>query len=66
MCAKYGVIRDGRVMVLILVLVEVGLRASQKPHVKCMNGKSLNPCFSGSWSACGKLPDEKGQITFVS
>ena len=36
--------------VLILVLMEYGLRAMRKLHVEA-NKHGLNPCFNGIWSA---------------
>ena len=54
-CEDKNRFQDADALVLILVLVEDGLR-DYKAHKCDLLLDSLNPCFSGRWSArdCGK------------
>ena len=49
-CEDKNRVQDADALVLILVLVEDGLR-DYKAHKCDLLLDSLNPCFSGRWSA---------------
>ncbi len=51
--------------VLILVLMEYGLRVGGQTAVKAVVNGGLNPCFNGIWSASGTLTAELKQVINV-